>query len=133
MMTEPNQGASADIENKLKEMLDFLETLPEIQAAAVVRRDGLMIASSLPKETDARTVAAMAAAIVGTAETTAAELQMGRFLQVVVEAEKGKMISTGAGGIAILICLVTEKANLGLVLLEMGRMASQVAGLLEGG
>jgi predicted regulator of Ras-like GTPase activity (Roadblock/LC7/MglB family) len=128
-MAEPTE--IGEVERKLDAMLEFLETLPDIQAAAVVRRDGLMIASSLPKEIDARTVAAITAAIVGTAETSAAELQLGRFLQVIVEAEKGRLIATGAGSTAILICLASERANLGLVLLEMGRVAHQVEESLE--
>ncbi|MFH0962133.1 MAG: roadblock/LC7 domain-containing protein [archaeon] len=133
MAEEPGGNNSPEsIEGKLEHLLSFLETLPEIHATAVVRRDGLMIASSLPKTVDSRTFAAMSAAIVGTAETSATELQLGRFLQVIVEAEKGKMIATGAGSVAILICLVTERANLGLVLLEMGRVARQVADTLEG-
>jgi len=121
------------IEKQLEDLLSFLETLPEIQGAAIVRRDGLMVAALLPKEIDGKTVAAMSAALVGTAETCSAELQLGRFLQIAVEAEKGKLIATGAGSFALLICLVSDKANLGLVLLEMGRVANRVSQVLEGG
>ncbi len=121
------------IEKQLEDVLAFLETLPEIQGVAVVRRDGLMVASLLPKETDGKMVAAMSAALVGTAETCSAELQLGRFLQIVVEAEKGKLIATGAGSFALLICLVSDRANLGLVLLEMGRVANKVSQILAEG
>lgn len=121
------------IEKQLEDLLSFLETLPEIQGAAIVRRDGLMVAALLPKEIDGKTVAAMSAALVGTAETCSVELQLGRFLQIAVEAEKGKLIATGAGSFALLICLVGDKANLGLVLLEMGRVANRVSHVLEGG
>lgn len=116
---------------KLEKILADLKTIGNIEASAIVRRDGLMIASNLPSSIDSRIIAAMSAAIVGTAETSSAELQRGRFLQVIVESEGGKIISTGAGQLAILICLVTREANLGLVLLEMGRVAEKIANLLE--
>ncbi len=127
----PRMLTPSEAEKKFLGILGSLESLSDIQAAGIVRRDGLMIASSLPKEMDARTIAAMTAAIVGTAETCTAELHLGRFLQVIIEAEKGKLIATGAGGEAILFCLVSASGNLGLVLLEMGRAAQQVSSQLE--
>ena len=115
---------------KLDELLRQLATTGDVEASAVVRRDGLMIASNLPSKIDSRTVAAMTAALVGTAETCTAELQRGRFKTVIVEGEMGKIVSVGAGDLAILVCLVKPVANLGLVLLAMDRTAKNIDELL---
>lgn len=116
--------------SKLESVLAKLKAVGDIEASAVVRRDGLIIADNLPGSINNRTVAAMSAAIVGTAETSSAELQRGRFLQVIVESEKGKLVATGAGQLAILVCLIRPTANLGLVLLEMGKVSGEISNML---
>ena len=120
-----------DIKLKLEELLgELASSAGDVEASAVVRRDGLMIASNLPPRIDSHTIAAMTAAIVGTAETCSSELKRGAFMQVIVESENGKIISTGAGKLAILVCLVKPTANLGLVLLSMNRTAETIADMV---
>ena len=121
-----------EIKIQLEDLLGQLAQAGDIEASAIVRRDGLMIASNLPSKIDSRTIAAMSAALVGTAETCSSELQKGAFLQVVVESELGKIVSVGAGKLAILVCLVRPMGNLGLVLLSMERSARKIDGVLEG-
>ncbi|MFA6036280.1 MAG: roadblock/LC7 domain-containing protein, partial [Candidatus Micrarchaeia archaeon] len=58
-----------ETKNKLEDLLGELGQAGDVEASAIVRRDGLMIASNLPSKVDSRTIAAMAAALVGTAET----------------------------------------------------------------
>ena len=72
----------------------------------------------------------MTAALVGTAETSAGELKLGNFGQVIVESDDGKLVATGAGGLAILACLVGKDANLGLVLLSMEKASKRVSKIL---
>jgi len=116
---------------KLENTLAELSQTGDIEASAIVRRDGLMIASDLPSKVDGRTIAAMAAALVGTAETTSGELARGSFKQVVVESQLGKIVSVGAGKLAVIVCLVKKNGNLGLVLLTMARVAKKVEDVLE--
>ncbi|HKZ45553.1 MAG TPA: roadblock/LC7 domain-containing protein [archaeon] len=119
---------------KRKEMEDVLKELGRIGdviGSAFVRRDGLLIVSVLPSEVDSRAVAAMTAAIVGTSETSAKELSIGDFYQVVVNATQGKYAAIGAGEEAILIALVRKESNLGLILLEMDKSAKKLAGLAK--
>lgn len=118
---------------KRKELEDILKALGEIGdiiGSAIVRRDGLLIGSNLPSEVNAKAVAAMAAAIVGTSETSTKELTIGEFNQVIVNASNGQYVSIGAGGEAILICLLKRTANLGLVLLEMDRSAKKIGRII---
>jgi len=76
-----------ETKTKLENLLGELNQTGDIEASAIVRRDGLMIASNLPSKIDSRTIAAMAAALVGTAETCSSELARGQFKQVIVESE----------------------------------------------
>jgi predicted regulator of Ras-like GTPase activity (Roadblock/LC7/MglB family) len=117
-------------EEELKKVLEEFESSGDVTGSAVVRRDGLMIISSLPGAVNSKAVAAMTAAIVGTGETASNELSMGQLNQVVVEAGSGKLISIGAGSDAILTVLVKAKANMGLILMNMERSAKMISRII---
>src|SRR3989338_10797568 len=119
-----------ETKTRLEDLLGELSQTGDIEASAIVRRDGLIIATILPSKIDSRTIAAMAAGLVGTAETCSSELARGQFLQVIVESELGKVVSVGAGKLAVLVCLVKTTGNLGLVLLSMGRMGGKIEKIL---
>ncbi len=116
--------------SELEDVLKELEKIGDIIGSAIVRRDGLLIASGLPSEVNARAVAAMAAAIVGTSETSTKELEIGEFQQVVVNASEGQYVVIGAGEEAILIALLRKNANIGLILLEMEKAAKKIEKLV---
>jgi predicted regulator of Ras-like GTPase activity (Roadblock/LC7/MglB family) len=117
-------------EEDLKKILDDFESSGDVTGAAIVRRDGLMIVSSLPEAVNSKAVAAMAAAIVGTGETASNELNIGTLNQVVVESGTGKLISVGAGSDAILTALIKPKANMGLILMNMERAAKKISRII---
>src|SRR2546426_84466 len=100
-------------------------------SAAVVRRDGLVVTHTLPDGVDPKMVAAMTAAIVGTSEMATIQLAQGRFVRAIIESDEGKLLSLGAGDEALLVALVYDDANLGLVLLAMERAAKQVEKILR--
>ncbi len=117
-------------EEELKALLDELQSAADIKGAAVVRRDGLMVLSSLPEDVNSKAVAAMTAAIVGTGETASNELSIGKFIQVVVESANGKLVSIGATPDVILTVLVKPKVNIGLVLMNMERSAKKIGRII---
>jgi len=121
----------ADTWSELEEVIRGLTSLSDIRAAAVVRRDGLMITHSLPEGVDPRTTAAMTAAIVGTSEMATVQLGQGRFEQALIESEGGKLVSTGAGDQALVIALAYKDANLGLVLMALQRASRKVDEILR--
>jgi len=116
--------------DRLIALLKEMQKIGDINGSIVVSRDGLVIASNIT-EIDADTFAAMSAAMQGAAETAASELKQGEIEQMIVETEKGKIISTGAGKRAILVIMTTKKANLGLALLEMGKSAEKISNILK--
>jgi predicted regulator of Ras-like GTPase activity (Roadblock/LC7/MglB family) len=121
----------AEKRKELEDILKELERIGDIVGSAIVRTDGLLIATGLPAEVNSKAVAAMAAAIVGTSETTVQELDIGKFEQVIVNASEGQYVCLKAGEEGILIALLRKGANLGLVLLEMEKRAKKIARLLE--
>jgi predicted regulator of Ras-like GTPase activity (Roadblock/LC7/MglB family) len=118
------------LRTEMDKVMAELRQVPGITAVAIIRRDGIVIDHLLPKSVDAKKVAAMAAAIVGTSEMAATELQHARFEQSIVEAENGKIISVGAGEDALLVVLVEPRANLGLTLMTVEKQASRLGDFL---
>src|SRR5947208_3640378 len=123
----------ADVGARLQSVLAELRRLPGILGVTIARRDGILIAHSLPKTMDPKNVAAMTAAIVGTAEMATIQLAQGRFVRAIVESDHGKLLSLGAGEEALLVALVYDDANLGLVLIALERAAKQVERILQDG
>src|SRR5437867_9296890 len=87
----------ADGAARLQTVLAELRRLPGILGVTIARRDGILIAHSLPKNMDPKKIAAMAAAIVGTSEMAAVEMGLGIFSQSIVDTHIGKLMATGAG------------------------------------
>lgn len=115
----------------LEKALTDLSRMGDLEASAVISRDGLLIAHYTPEGTHAETFAAMAATMMGAAETAMSELKKSVPDRVIVESSTGRLIAKGAGPKAILVVSVRPEAGLGLVLLEMDKTANKVKQLLE--
>ncbi len=119
------------VHGQLIAILQDLRRIPDVIAVALARRDGLLIAHILPKSMDPKRIAAMAASIVGTSEMAAGEMGLGEFFQSIVDSGRGKMLATGAGEEGILVTIVRTDANMGLVLLSVGKAVQAISELLE--
>ncbi|MEM2918212.1 MAG: roadblock/LC7 domain-containing protein [Candidatus Altiarchaeota archaeon] len=116
-------------ETKKDRLLGILKTLTaigDIEGSAIVTRDGLLIASDLPRDVDAETFAAMSATMLGAAETAVSELKRGIVERVIAEGKQSKLIAKGAGASAVLVSMVRPDANLGLVLVEIGKASEKI-------
>jgi predicted regulator of Ras-like GTPase activity (Roadblock/LC7/MglB family) len=122
------------MENTFEQIVQVLRALvgntPDLQGAAAVSMDGLILASVLPAGTDEDRVSAMAAALLSLGERTAQELQRGTLEQVYVRGDQGYIILMQAGSEAVLEAIAGGNAKLGMVLLDMKRAAAEVARLL---
>jgi len=121
----------ADATQRLQTVLAELRRLPDIVGVTIARRDGILIAHALPKVMDPKKIAAMAAAIVGTSEMAAVEMGLGVFTQSIVDTHIGKMMATGAGEEAILVTMLRNEANMGLVLMSVDKAVDSIAAILE--
>ncbi len=122
---------ATDATSRLQTVLAELRRLPDILGVTIARRDGILIAHALPKVMDPKKIAAMAAAIVGTSEMAAVEMGLGSVTQSIVDTHIGKMMATGAGEEAILVTMLRNEANMGLILLSVDKAVHSIAEILS--
>jgi len=117
---------------ELKNILNELEgKVSDIVGAAVIRTNGLVIASALPSESNERMLAAMAAALLGTSKRTAETLfENGTFRSLNLELDKGDMFLIGAGRV-ILVAITNKEPNIGLITLEMEDTSKKISQLFQ--
>ena len=108
--------------SKVEEVTKILQELEgkvsDITGSAVIRTNGLVIASALPSEANERMIAAMSAALLGTSKRSAEALFNGNFISLNLELDKGNMFLIGAGRV-ILVAITRKEPNIGLITLEM--------------
>jgi hypothetical protein len=103
---------------------------PDIEASAVVSVDGLIMASSLPKEVEEDRVSAMSAAMLSLGERISGELGRAGIEQVFIKGDHGSVVLTSIGEEAVLTALARHEAKLGLIFLEMRRAAEDLVKLV---
>lgn len=114
----------------LERVLNDLRHIGGIEASAVASRDGLLIYSTVSRKFHAETFAAMAATMLGAAETATTELGKGIPERVIVESKHGKIIATGAGSKALLLIMTEPNASLGLILIEVAKASEKIKEIL---
>lgn len=113
-----------------KHVKNLTNTTPELEGAAIIDNDGLMIASALSSDVDEDSMAAMAAALLGLGERIVSELDRGDFTMVMLKGTDGIIVMVRAGENGVLAALASKKAKLGLVFLDVQRTAAELAKLL---
>ena len=118
-------------EERLAVALDeLMDESQDVEAAALVSLDGFTMASALPAGMHEDRVGAMSAAILGLGERAATELGRGQLSQVFIEGDDGYVVLIAAGDRAVLTCLASIEAKLGLVLYDMRTAADRIAEIL---
>jgi predicted regulator of Ras-like GTPase activity (Roadblock/LC7/MglB family) len=102
-----------------------------VVGAAIVARNGLMIASEMPRDVDERRLGAMTATMMGAVETAGITLGKGSVRRVTAELEHSTIVATGAGPKAVMVCTAENGVNLGMLMLEMEAQSEQVRAILE--
>jgi predicted regulator of Ras-like GTPase activity (Roadblock/LC7/MglB family) len=105
-------------------------TTPDVEGAAVVDNDGLMIASALRADVEDDRIAAMSAALLGMSERIVRELGRGQFSLVMLRGSEGYTILTRCGSESVLMLLASDSAKLGLLFLDLSRTAKEIGRLL---
>lgn len=116
---------------RLKARLGALQSLtPELEAAAVISVEGLMIASSLPESIAEDRMAAMSAAMLALGERIAKDLDRGELHQVYIKGGDGYVLLMSVDERAVLATLANLEAKLGLVILDMQEAVADLRQLL---
>lgn len=98
----------------------------EMEASAVISRDGLSLASVLGESVDPDRLGALCAAMLGLADTTAKELDRGELKQVLLQGTKGVLLLVHIGTSHVLALAAKPDVNLGIVLLEAKKTAQKL-------
>ncbi len=110
---------------------EFVQSSPEVEAAAIVSMDGLPMASALPPEIEEDRLGAMAAALLSLGEKAAEGLGRGDLAQIFVEGEYGFVFLMAAGETSVLTAITRPSGKIGLILYEMRHTAARIASILE--
>jgi predicted regulator of Ras-like GTPase activity (Roadblock/LC7/MglB family) len=105
-------------------------TTPDIEAAAVVSVDGLIMASALPRDVEEDRVSTMSAAMLSLGGRIAIELGRGQLDQVFIRGERGYVVLMSIGAEAVLTALTRREARLGVIFLDMRRTAAELSRLI---
>ncbi len=105
---------------------EFVDSSQNIEGAALVTSNGLMISSYLPDETDEDRVSAMSAALLSLSERAVEELKKETPQQVTVKGDKGYIVMTPAGEEAVLMAIADNKVKLGLLYTEIKTAAERI-------
>lgn len=117
-----------NIDKIIRPMLRALNSKsPEMEASAVMSRDGLNIASVLGDGVDPDRLGAMCAALLGLADQTAEELARGELRLVLLHGSKGVLLLVHVGTTHVLALAAKPGINLGMVLMEAKKTAAMLA------
>jgi uncharacterized protein len=102
----------------------------DLIGAVVVSNDGLVMGNVLSGAVDSNRVGAVSAGLLSLAARSAQQLNQGDLVQTLIQATNGNIIAIRAGGNASFVGLTGNNINLGMVFLECGDAAKEIAAIL---
>lgn len=115
------------IASTLKPILARLNSISkEIEASAVMTRDGLTLASKIRDDVNQDRLGAMCASLLSLSDKTAKELSRGNLKQVLIEGDQGCVLIVHIGKRAVLAVVSKATSNLGMVFLEARKIAKEI-------
>ncbi|MEJ2592119.1 MAG: roadblock/LC7 domain-containing protein [Candidatus Thiodiazotropha sp.] len=121
-----------DQKQKIDSILgDFVMGTASIQAAAVMSRDGILIASRLHKSVNPDRLSAISASILSLANRASSDLQQGNLEQVLIDSSDGFLLMVKVGSNAVLSVVSRPSSRLGMLLHDTKKSAATLAALLQ--
>lgn len=127
MAASSNDTPEDLIASGLKPILSRLNSISqEIEASAVMTRDGLTLASKIRKDVNQDRLGAMCASLLSLSDKTAKELSRGNLKQVLIEGDQGCVLIVHIGQRAVLAVVSKPSSNLGMVFVEARKVAKEI-------
>jgi predicted regulator of Ras-like GTPase activity (Roadblock/LC7/MglB family) len=104
-------------------------TSSDIQASAVMSRDGHTLASVLGEAVNSVRLGAICATLLSLGEKASQELNRGNLRQILIQGEQGYVLLMRIGEKAVLAVVSQPSANLGMMLVEARRTAGEIVAL----
>ncbi len=114
----------------IRDLVAAIRQREGVDAAIVLGRDGLLIDSQISAGLEADDIAARIPAIIGAADELGTATNRGELLTAVLEHREGLAIVSVLSSEAILLVLVTQRANIGQLLFELRRNREHIAALV---
>lgn len=124
-----------DIKEKREELMKLLKELErktDLEATAVVTKEGIRLACSVSAEMDADIFSAAAAAMVNLGSMTIRRLRQGELKEVIIKGDEGYTIVTEAGPTTMLVAAGRQSYRLGYYLGVLKKYAKDIAEILGG-
>lgn len=126
VVTKNNQ----ELANLVTPILTHLNsTSSDIQASAVMSRDGHSLAAVLGDAVNSVRLGAICATLLSLGEKASQELKRGSLKQMMIHGEEGYVLLLRIGEKAVLAVVSRPSANLGMVLVEARRTANKIVAL----
>ncbi|MFX0135892.1 MAG: roadblock/LC7 domain-containing protein, partial [Candidatus Hodarchaeota archaeon] len=116
-----------DQKDTLTNLLNKLEARTELEACAVVTKEGLRIACAVSADVDADVYSAASAALVNLGETSLRQLRHGGLKEIIVRGEDGYTILTQAGPRHMVVGSCKKMTRMGYYLALLHRFSNKVA------
>lgn len=110
---------------------DLVSRSTEIQGAALLSEDGLLLARALPADIEEARISGVAVMLYGAAAHACRALERQALREAIVRGEDGYAVMLSGDGGTQLLCLTASDARLGLVSMDMRRSAAQIATYLR--
>lgn len=114
----------------IRDLVAAIRQREGVDAAIVLGRDGLLIDSQLSPGLEADDIAARIPAIIGPSDELGVATHRGELLTAVLEHRNGLAIVSVLSSEAVLLVLVTPRANIGQLLFELRRNREHIAALV---
>lgn len=122
-MTTPNV--------QLENIVNELQSKYHVDSAAIIRRDGVLMASNLPSDFRGKEVLAlMTATIMGAAGNISIDNSLGSPSRIIVITEYGKIVISDAGTKALIVCFISSKNKRSELLDSLTSYEDQVKGMI---
>ncbi|MHA1298557.1 MAG: roadblock/LC7 domain-containing protein [Candidatus Helarchaeota archaeon] len=123
-------GITEEQKITLTDLLNKLEARTELEACAVVTKEGLRIACAVSADVDADVYSAASAALVNLGETSLRQLKHGGLKEIIVRGEDGYTILTQAGPKHMVVGSCKKMSRMGYYLALLHRFSNKVSKIL---
>jgi len=116
-------------QTRVSDILGELNSSSHVVSTVVVSRSGMHIAGQPPNGVHLETFVAMAAILLGSAETAISELK-GELEDVLVELDRSRIIIDSAGNKGLLVVVTNTKDNFDSLHSQVKKAAGELAAVL---
>lgn len=107
-------------------LLDLNEKFANIEASAIISKDGLVIASALPKDMNEDNFGAISAALYAAGSRSTQEFAGGMVEQIMVQGAQGYFLMAHAGKEVVLTVITKTHTELDHIFLELKHSAEKI-------